>query len=283
METPRSKEWHILDYVLTRARDRRDVHITWSMPGADDCWTDHRLLISRFNIQIRRPPKRISAKIPHRWFDCEKLYDPRTSQSFRDDTDKNLNELDLPTNASVKARWTTLRDAMCAATNETIGFKRKKNQDLFDENDKTITSLIEVKRHARLAFENNTSVEQMRHTREGFARPTQNTWWQQNSENLKVYWQTEYASFLCCKTGDLWTHQVISWQPKKCRSFHHHLGHWSWNSHFEGLLNNHPCTPNDLPQDPATPYSLLDVCTTFTTRAQQCFQAHEDRKRTRAR
>jgi len=46
----RSKQWHILDYVLTRARDRRDVRITRSMLGADDFWTDHRLLISRVNI-----------------------------------------------------------------------------------------------------------------------------------------------------------------------------------------------------------------------------------------
>ena len=77
---PRSKQWHILDYVLTRARDRRDVHITRSMPGADDCWTDHRLLISRFDIHIRRPPQRISANIHHRRFDCNKLRDPHFIQ-----------------------------------------------------------------------------------------------------------------------------------------------------------------------------------------------------------
>jgi len=34
---------------------------------------------------------------------------------------------------------------MSAAAKETIGFKRKKKQDWFDENDKTITSLIEIK------------------------------------------------------------------------------------------------------------------------------------------
>ena len=40
---PRSKHWHTLDYVLTRKRDIKDVCITRSMLGADDCWTDHRL------------------------------------------------------------------------------------------------------------------------------------------------------------------------------------------------------------------------------------------------
>jgi len=48
---------------------------------------------------------------------------------------------------------------MSAAAKETVGFKHKKNQDWFDENDKTITSLIEVKHHARLAIENNPSAE----------------------------------------------------------------------------------------------------------------------------
>jgi len=163
------------------------------MPGADDCWTDHHLLVSRFNIQIRRPPKRISANIPHLQFDCDKLRDPQTSQSFREAIDKNLNKLDLPTNASVEDRWITLRDAMSAAVKETIGFKRKKNQDWFHEVDQTITSVIEVKRHARLAFENNSSAENKRNYQQANAacqrgiREVQKTWWQQKSENLQKY------------------------------------------------------------------------------------------------
>jgi len=63
------------------------------MYGADDCGTDHRLLISRFSIKIRRPPKHISANISHRRFDCDKLRDPHTWQSLREAIDKNLNEM----------------------------------------------------------------------------------------------------------------------------------------------------------------------------------------------
>ena len=158
------------------------MHITRSMPGADDCWTDHRLLVSRFNIHIRRPSKHISANIPHRRFDCDKLRDPLASQSFREAIDKNLNELGLPTNAPVEDRWITLRDAIAAAAKETIGFKRKKNQDWFDENDKTVTSPIEVKRHARLAFENNPAAENKRNYQQANAarqrgiRKARKTW-----------------------------------------------------------------------------------------------------------
>ena len=82
---------------------------------------------------------------------------------------------------------------MSADVEETIVFKRKKNPDWFDENDKTITSLVEVKGHARLAFENNPYAENKRNHQQANAayqrgiREAQNTWWQQKSENLQKY------------------------------------------------------------------------------------------------
>lgn len=54
---PRSKHWHLIDYVIVRRRDRQDVRVTKAMCGAE-CWTDHRLIISKVNLRIqpmRRP------------------------------------------------------------------------------------------------------------------------------------------------------------------------------------------------------------------------------------
>ena len=42
---PRSKHWHLIDYVIVRRTDRQDI--TNTMCGAD-CWTDHRLVVSIF-------------------------------------------------------------------------------------------------------------------------------------------------------------------------------------------------------------------------------------------
>jgi len=56
-----------------------------------------------------------------------------------------------------------------------------------------ITSLIDVKGHARLAFENNPSAENKRNYQQANTacqrgiREVQNTWWQQKSENLQKY------------------------------------------------------------------------------------------------
>ena len=43
---PRSKHWHLIDYVIVRRKDRQDVRVTKTMCGAD-CWTDHRLVVSK--------------------------------------------------------------------------------------------------------------------------------------------------------------------------------------------------------------------------------------------
>jgi exonuclease III len=43
---PRSKHWHLIDYVIVRKRDLQDVLITKAMTAADECWTDHQLITS---------------------------------------------------------------------------------------------------------------------------------------------------------------------------------------------------------------------------------------------
>nr|VZI45149.1 unnamed protein product [Spirometra erinaceieuropaei] len=51
---PRSRQCHLLDYVLVRGRDQRDVLRTKAIAGAGG-WTDHRLVISK--MRIRQGPR----------------------------------------------------------------------------------------------------------------------------------------------------------------------------------------------------------------------------------
>ena len=54
---PRSKHWHLIDYVITRKKDASDVRVTKSVCVAE-CWTGHRLLVSKLTLRIqpqRRP------------------------------------------------------------------------------------------------------------------------------------------------------------------------------------------------------------------------------------
>nr|VZI50136.1 unnamed protein product [Spirometra erinaceieuropaei] len=53
----RSRQWHLLDYVVVRRRDQRDVLVTKAIADADG-WTDHRLVISKM-----RPPTKGTAPV----------------------------------------------------------------------------------------------------------------------------------------------------------------------------------------------------------------------------
>ncbi|KAL8605580.1 hypothetical protein ACOMHN_031517 [Nucella lapillus] len=50
---PRSRHWHLIDYVIIRAKDRQDVGITKAVCGAD-CWTDNRLIVSKLKFSIQQ-------------------------------------------------------------------------------------------------------------------------------------------------------------------------------------------------------------------------------------
>lgn len=62
---PRFKHRHLTDYVIVRATDRHDVHLTRSITGTDGCWTDHHVirstmairLMSKRRLKIKRPLK----------------------------------------------------------------------------------------------------------------------------------------------------------------------------------------------------------------------------------
>ena len=54
---PRSKHWHLIDYVLVRQKDQSDVLHTRVMPSAE-CHTDHRLVRCNLSLHIKPKPKR---------------------------------------------------------------------------------------------------------------------------------------------------------------------------------------------------------------------------------
>ena len=77
---PRSKHWHLIDYVIERRRDRQDVRVTKSMCGAD-CWTDHRLVASKLNLRIQ-PVRRPQGKNVPKKLDVSKLKQDSKRQAF---------------------------------------------------------------------------------------------------------------------------------------------------------------------------------------------------------
>nr|VZI07844.1 unnamed protein product [Spirometra erinaceieuropaei] len=109
---PRSRQWHLLDYVLIRRRDQRNVLVTKTIAGADG-WTDHRLVISQMRIRLqprRRPQAQRPANIP-------------VVATAADE------------NAPVENRWCRLRSTVQSTALAVLGRARRQHSEWFGDND----------------------------------------------------------------------------------------------------------------------------------------------------
>ena len=77
---PCCKHCHLLDYILTRQCDTRDVLHTRVMPSAD-CYTDHRLVRCKVVFTFKSHPKRKGPETKK--LQVHKLRDPRVKNNFQ--------------------------------------------------------------------------------------------------------------------------------------------------------------------------------------------------------
>ena len=77
---PRSKHWHLLDYVLTRQHDTRDVLHTRVILSVD-CYTDHMLVRRKVAFTFKSPPKRKDPQTKK--LQVHKLRDPRVKNNLQ--------------------------------------------------------------------------------------------------------------------------------------------------------------------------------------------------------
>ena len=80
---PATRHWHLIDYVITRKKDASDVRVTKSMRGAE-CWTDHRLLVSKLRLRIQ-PQRRPQGKKLIKRLTVNKLSDKSVSEDLTRD------------------------------------------------------------------------------------------------------------------------------------------------------------------------------------------------------
>ena len=151
---PRSKHWHLIDYVIMRRKDRQDVRVTKTMCGAD-CWTDRRLVVSKFNLRIQPVRRPQGKKVPKK-LDVSKLKQERKRQAFVKDLCSRLDALEH-SSEDVDESWTAFRDTVQSSAMESLGPVSRKPQDWFDENDKEIQGLLEEKHQKHKTYLRNTS------------------------------------------------------------------------------------------------------------------------------
>ena len=123
---PCSKHWHLIDYVIVRRKDRQDVKVTKTMCGAD-CWTDHRLVVSKLNLRIQPVRRPQGKKVPKK-LDVSKLKQDSKRKAFVNDLCSCLYALEHNTE-DVDESWTIFRYTVHSSAMDSLGPVSRKHQD----------------------------------------------------------------------------------------------------------------------------------------------------------
>ena len=123
----RSKQWHLIDYVITRKRDCSDVLITRAMRGAE-CWTDNRLISVKLNVRIV-PQNHKRPTLIRETFNTAKLLSAKYKQEFQSNLDDKFKTI-RPLTGGVDQRESRIRSKKPPETAKTVrGPKKKLHQE----------------------------------------------------------------------------------------------------------------------------------------------------------
>ena len=109
------------------------------MCGAD-CWTDHRLVVSKLNLRIQ-PVRRPQGKKVSKRLNVSKLKQDSKRQVFVNDICSRLDALEH-SSEDVDESETVFRDTVLSSAMIFLGPLSRKHQDWFDEKDKEIQGLL---------------------------------------------------------------------------------------------------------------------------------------------
>ena len=136
---PRSKEWYMIDYVITRQKDVKDVHHTRAMCGSST-WSDHRLVRSKLALRAK-PSRQLHRLKPLKKLDIGKL----KSMGTRANIATKLHDAYLASDwldLDATANWDNFKNITLKITEEVLGFPARKHRDWFDENYALIKPLL---------------------------------------------------------------------------------------------------------------------------------------------
>nr|VZI43833.1 unnamed protein product [Spirometra erinaceieuropaei] len=249
---PRSRQWHLLDYVLVRRRDQRDVLVTKAIAGADG-WTDHRLVISKMRIRLQsrrrpqdnRPPGKLNVAL---------LSLPAHHLHFSNELAQRLDNLPIVAdaaaaeNASVENRWCQLRDTVQSTALAVLGRAPRQHQDWFDDNDAAIRNLLAEKNRPYKASvdhpieDNKTAFCRSRRQLQQRLREMQDAWAARKAEEIQGYadhneWKNFFSAIKAVYgpptkgTAPLLSADDKTLLTEKTQILHR------WAEHFRGVLN----------------------------------------------
>jgi exonuclease III len=182
---PRSKHWHLIDYIIVRAKDMPDVRVTKAMVGAD-CWTDHRLIISKTKLLIQ-PSRRPQGQKVAKRLNVNKLKLPSAQEELSTAMSQQLPEVS-------SNDWDSLKTIVHSVALQVLGPKTRNHQDWFDENDAEIQTVLEEKRLLHKAHRDDPNSVPKKDAYDGKRnevqrklRTMQDTWLSNKADEIQGY------------------------------------------------------------------------------------------------
>ena len=187
---PRSKHWHMIDYILVRQKDKEDIRVTKAMCGAE-CWTDHRLLLAKLNLKIK-PIRRPQSSKSHKKLNIQKILQQSTKDQLAEEMSKQLET--LQTSNDIEEDWKLLKEITYSTALSVLGPTQRKHQDWFDQNDEEIGILLEKKHASHKALLSDptsiakkTAFNKCRSTVQSELRKMQDSWLNKKASEIQNY------------------------------------------------------------------------------------------------
>ena len=144
---PRSKHWHLIDYVFVHKHNLKDIIHTKVMPSAE-YHTDHCLVHWKIRLYLKPNLRKGS---PHKKkFNLNKLQSAEVKSDFQACLQSKFENSDCPWDTS-ETLWDQLKSDIQQTSEEVLGFTTKENKDLFDKNNQEIQELLMKKRSSQQA------------------------------------------------------------------------------------------------------------------------------------
>ena len=147
---PRSKHWYLIDFIITRQSDLKDIVITRALRGVE-CWTDHRLLRSVVRLKIRPPiRKQVGRRVINRTY----FQDPTKLSELWGAYSESISNLDpprippAPNRDHFNSKWETISSCLHSATVSVFGCSQRRHQDWFDRNNDEIHDFLKRQNRA---------------------------------------------------------------------------------------------------------------------------------------
>ena len=185
---PRSRHWHLIDYIAVSRYDLSAVK-TRAMRRAE-CLADHRLIVSDMRLSIR-PKTRLQSRSVKK-LNTRLLTDPEKRSEFQQTLEEKLDSQPIPEEVDVTVVW--------QYAESTLGIRRRKNRNWFDEISSAVTKLVQAKNMSHNAVVANPSrvtprnrFKQLRPETQRELRRIENEWWVSLADEIQGYADSNHA------------------------------------------------------------------------------------------